>query len=912
MKPTLVCLQRSLQDLAHDISWAEHKRKGYIIRDPANSDELLYLTESEYNKLIRVMLSNETTLDVIATPRDTPISITKKFFPPKAGESPLRGGISFDRDFIINILPGWVLKESMIEFKRNFKSFLPTYYSSILSWLGIKSSKTNSRLVRRIGLDYDRILRTRGINQVILRLKVSSIAVMQYLSGRPMRSTQDLGLRVKLIHGLPAYLPCNLRNLIRERNINYIRVITSLLHSYKALKGKYGAPDLSSITAKRYSPLEMEGIPKQHVIPGIRNMISNPNFKPKSLPFTLDFLETYEEVNEVARKFWRDFNPLNMKCKLNIDMEKLPLTLTAGVNHKIAFMSASIDALAHLTLGRSKLLLSFIQMVLIEADNPNAKVRADKQSFKHLVEQMQFLAQDLLKYWRENGVDINKQMESLSLGKLSLKYEAAGKIRVFAISDYWTQFVCKPIHNSMFDILRTHPSDATFDQLGAVQSFMKREHYFIASYDLKSATDLIPQQLYVEVLGYWMGRDLAEHWMNLLVNRVYRGPKEAPGDYRYTRGQPMGTLSSWSSLAIIHHYLVYMAATRAGVSKFRDYLVLGDDIVIGDEKVAYAYTEVCKHYGITIGFAKSFTSNNGFFQFASQDILNDVNISPISLKEVLSTALYDRLGSISSGIKSMGAKIEFVNRLIGKGFIDPTNPFNFVRAIMAPQSWKAISKDLSRGIISARLTEFLLMSLSSTFRVNSNDFSVSQLMAVYYGDIGCLTKNKIYAKEEQTAFISELYELLDSTVKRRLNDLMMSISKAQASNLEGWFVNSHFYSTIVNSERAKFIDSLLRIRRDYKEISVRIQADIAHNNILRLITDTKVGSIPIEYLEITKISNLLAEIESLRLEIDVFADAIKVNPDGKLAPRVRAFLSLRSFMERNEKPMSLVAETLLS
>jgi hypothetical protein len=79
MKFTNILNQRSLYDLSKDISWAEHKRKGYIIRDPANSDELLYLTESEYNKLIRVMLSNETSLDVISTPRDSPISISMKF-----------------------------------------------------------------------------------------------------------------------------------------------------------------------------------------------------------------------------------------------------------------------------------------------------------------------------------------------------------------------------------------------------------------------------------------------------------------------------------------------------------------------------------------------------------------------------------------------------------------------------------------------------------------------------------------------------------------------------------------------------------------------------------------------------------------------------------------------------------------
>jgi hypothetical protein len=33
------------------------------------------------------------------------------------------------------------------------------------------------------------------------------------------------------------------------------------------------------------------------------------------------------------------------------------------------------------------------------------------------------------------------------LGQLALKEEAAGKIRVFAMVDIWTQSVLKPLHN---------------------------------------------------------------------------------------------------------------------------------------------------------------------------------------------------------------------------------------------------------------------------------------------------------------------------------------------------------------------------------------------------------------------------------------------------------------------------------
>lgn len=54
--------------------------------------------------------------------------------------------------------------------------------------------------------------------------------------------------------------------------------------------------------------------------------------------------------------------------------------------------------------------------------------------------------------------------KALKLGKLSKKPEPAGKIRVFAIADIWTQSVLKPYHEYLFDILRQIPQDGTFDQ----------------------------------------------------------------------------------------------------------------------------------------------------------------------------------------------------------------------------------------------------------------------------------------------------------------------------------------------------------------------------------------------------------------------------------------------------------------
>jgi hypothetical protein len=42
----------------------------------------------------------------------------------------------------------------------------------------------------------------------------------------------------------------------------------------------------------------------------------------------------------------------------------------------------------------------------------------------------------------------------LTLGRLCLKEEAAGKLRVFAIVDFWTQTLLQPLHAFVFQVLK--------------------------------------------------------------------------------------------------------------------------------------------------------------------------------------------------------------------------------------------------------------------------------------------------------------------------------------------------------------------------------------------------------------------------------------------------------------------------
>jgi hypothetical protein len=88
------------------------------------------------------------------------------------------------------------------------------------------------------------------------------------------------------------------------------------------------------------------------------------------------------------------------------------------------------------------------------------------------------------------------------LGKLSVVYDQAGKARVIAITNYFTQVALKPLHDSIFSELGLLPEDGTFDQekplrkLVATQS-NEKFHCF----DLSAATDRLPIDLQVQILN---------------------------------------------------------------------------------------------------------------------------------------------------------------------------------------------------------------------------------------------------------------------------------------------------------------------------------------------------------------------------------------------------------------------------
>jgi len=245
--------------------------------------------------------------------------------------------------------------------------------------------------------------------------------------------------------------------------------------------------------------------------------------------------------------------------------------------------------------------------------------------------------------------DVRFDIESVVAGSLAFLSEPAGKIRVVAMVDCWTQWALRPLHDSIFEFLKGFGPDGTMDQMAPVRRLLEKGHKSFWCYDLSAATDRLPISIQVEILIPLIGKEKAFAWRDLLVKRdyVYVEPgvhkkENNSQSIRYATGQPMGALSSWAMLALTHHMLVALAALRVGfpVGTFTSYAVLGDDIVLANGQVARSYLNLMREIGVGIGIAKSLVSRRGVLEFAKRFLVDGHDCSAVSLREVLTSMFH--------------------------------------------------------------------------------------------------------------------------------------------------------------------------------------------------------------------------------------------------------------------------------
>jgi hypothetical protein len=474
-------------------------------------------------------------------------------------------------------------------------------FTRLLIWLLASNDEKSSlfKLALRIKRMYDR----NGPSFTVQYLKESHRLTMKQVGGQIEICTTFP--RVATRRGLPLIIPGDLRVRMETNNIGTIRAVLSLLTVYRVINCA-STLKLETITAPfkgitdRFTSLELD----------------------------------------------KGFRMLSLENRLRIEENKFLIpSVKSGPNYKIAALGATLDAKAFQEDSR---LLSYAETV--SAVTAPSLFLLLKEEINNLESWSSSMTEELR----------SKVLKDLKLGKLSEKKEAAGKVRVFAITDVWTQSFLSPLHLSIFEFLKTLPMDGTFDQLKPLNALLSRGLKNFYSYDLSAATDRLPITLQEQILARIFGESFAKAWRNLLTERPWYH-KGIP--YLYAVGQPMGALSSWGMLALTHHMIVQVAASRVGHKRmFRDYALLGDDICIADTAVAKSYLSLMTDYGVDINLSKSLESDIGVSEFAKRLFKDEADLTPMPPK--LITLLMSQFRALPTLVRDMvgrGLSVESLN-----------------------------------------------------------------------------------------------------------------------------------------------------------------------------------------------------------------------------------------------------------
>lgn len=498
----------------------------------------------------------------------------------------------------------------------------------LITAMGGKPTKSLVRGVKFTLRSFSRIAATQGIFGLIKYLKTVSVCIQQAISGH---KPQGLTPRVSLNNqGIPRVLPRSFRRLIRSCNFLVIRLSLTLGSLYRDIPytGKFSTETIT----KPYSGTTR----------GLNRII-------KYIPlFVRLFVVPVVELplNVHNRRDW-------LKGKFSF----FPISRSAPMTDREAQVSTNPLVMIKTAANFTDEQVNWIQILfrLFSTDRVKTQEEASWPYSKHAT------LYDYIVWVRGVGTWLQPfkifKKTNLPTGKLGTKVEAAGKVRVFAMVDPWTQMVLRPFHDLLFRILRKHNTvDGTFDQLRP----LKRAWSFnqLYSMDLSSATDRLPLVIQIKLFReiFCLSKEESEAWGNLLVKRDYSLPRMSGrnSSVRYSVGQPMGALSSWAMLAFTHHLIVNVAAWESGHSKsrlFKNYAILGDDIVIYDRRVAKWYYIILTSIGVECSLAKSIFSPKGKgLEFAKKTFFLGRDVSPTPFKEFYS-ALQSPIALLSYATK---------------------------------------------------------------------------------------------------------------------------------------------------------------------------------------------------------------------------------------------------------------------
>lgn len=688
--------------LFRKIDWNEIANGKYAVVDPMDSTEIMYLTDQAYQMQVRVSMRADTKLIVLCRAGDRkPVPSTvsdqatlEEDLPPSSSnkKSPISQETRIRRiqklfQWLQDPLP--IMSIDLSPGEDAIIAISPETLENLIRSLGITTyHRLGGSLSRNRVLEENLLELGRRLSKIYLR--DGSLGVVQYMKNTlfyiqrwlacktAKRDSWLLGTPVPLSRaGLPKVLPHYFRRAIQREDIMLIRVIGTVLKAYSVLDGKHEVQKLETVL----SPHPAIGFGSDEINPDVlgefRHFVQT------------EFWNIFRKILDGSKSYNALMNPT-----LTYREGAQPFfPQSAGPNGPVAYMAAPLDVEAWDILTEDVTKSPIIRWLEHVEDNRTLT-----------------LFNNILARLRELGTQC---VDSRSLGKLVLKEEAAGKVRTIAMVDYWTQRAMKPVHDWLMSLLDLLPGDSTFKQEEALATFaQKYGDRTVWSIDLKAATDLIPCVLYETVLEGILDPLTVRLWKELLQDREFDLPssklvcndlrkKMGGTGIRYSRGLPMGAMTHWASMALTHHALVLFSAHRAGelYEGFDEYRVLGDDVVIANKSTAEQYMLVTTALQVPTSLAKTLTGR--LFIFASQAMMGEINLSPLSTKEELKSS-------------SMGRRVELALRAVRRGWLQHCNNSvnGFLRLLLPREYYIRCNRNLSR---SGTLTGPARLALATAF-----------------------------------------------------------------------------------------------------------------------------------------------------------------------------------------------------
>jgi hypothetical protein len=661
--------------------------------------------------------------------------------------------------------------------------------------IGFQPTSSRVRLVVVFLRKLAYVYKHNGAKGACLMLKAFDVTLQQSSGGYRVHNITELKFRVARTHsGYPRVIPREVRKALRNGDKDMMRLYRSLFNLF-ALFEFEGDMRLASLSKSIVTPgvdTEESKLLKAEIrafIPHFVKMISSLNGM-SVLQMRRNLEKAYANLAFVPILKSSPFTMSTTK------MENLSAAEQVEAMAKFAIVSTHPASVWKSVQGFKQDPVLYANICyflsLIKDDNP----------IKRIFFQLGLLP---VKAWEEKQ-GVNPRFAP-SMGKLGIKHEAAGKVRVFAMVDPWTQWVLRPLHEFVQQgILKNIPQDGTLDQMRPVRALLKAKDLSgLWSLDLSSATDRLPLDIQIWLHAHLFTDEFAQNWASLLVNRSYKltlSNKNTgfPVFYylKYAVGQPMGAYSSWNSLAITHHLIVQFAAYKAGVvplgSWYKNYAIVGDDVVIGNAAVAKQYLNIMKVLGVGIGLHKSLLSPSATaLEFCKKTFWLGFDVSPIRFAEMQSAfsqpaaaVEFIRKHNMTwqRFVKACGFKYNVLGRL-NKPFQSLNSKIKLlILACHVPYTAEDIDRFFSIGIPKNKVFHFETLEVMQVL-IDSEFKRIKKSINALLGATFQLEGRVLHLRDAATEMLSEMSEKVIPLRSDLAEDLAWATAQVEAAAKDG-------------------------------------------------------------------------------------------------------------------------------